>query len=34
VLTDFRNDKIARMQAGADLFLRKRADVQIAKGFE
>jgi parvulin-like peptidyl-prolyl isomerase len=34
VLADFRNDKIARMQAGADLFLRKRADVQIAKGFE
>lgn len=34
VLEDFRADKVARMQAGADAFLRKRADVQIASGLE
>lgn len=34
VLSDYRADKIARMQSGADAFLRKRADVQIAPGFE
>jgi PPIC-type PPIASE domain len=31
VLTDYRADKIARMRAGTDRFLRERADVQIAK---
>jgi parvulin-like peptidyl-prolyl isomerase len=34
VLGDYRKDKIRRMQAGADIFLRKRADVQIAPGFQ
>ena len=34
VLEDYRADKVARMQAGADAFLRKRADVQIAPGYE
>ncbi|WP_068089800.1 peptidylprolyl isomerase [Novosphingobium rosa] len=34
VLTDYRSDKVSRMQAGADAYLRKRADVQIAPGFE
>jgi parvulin-like peptidyl-prolyl isomerase len=34
VLADYRADKVARMQAGADAFLRKRADIQIAPGFE
>jgi parvulin-like peptidyl-prolyl isomerase len=34
VLNDYRTDKINRMQAGADAFLRRRADIQIAKGFE
>jgi len=34
VLADYRADKVARMQAGADKFLRKRADIQIATGFE
>jgi parvulin-like peptidyl-prolyl isomerase len=34
VLSDYRADKINRMQAGADAFLRRRADIQIAKGFE
>ena len=34
VLNDYRADKIKRMQAGADAFLRRRADIQIAKGFE
>ncbi|MGI4880918.1 MAG: peptidyl-prolyl cis-trans isomerase [Janthinobacterium lividum] len=33
VLADVRADKTARMQGGADLFLRRRADVQIAKNF-
>ena len=31
VLADYRTDKIARMRAGTDRFLRERADVQIAK---
>jgi hypothetical protein len=31
VLTAYRADKIARMRAGTDHFLRERADVQIAK---
>ena len=31
VLADYRADKIARMRAGTDRFLRERADVQIAK---
>ena len=34
VLNDYRTDKTARMQAGADHYLRRRADVQIAKGYE
>lgn len=34
VLSDYRADKINRMQVGADAFLRRRADIQIAKGFE
>ncbi len=34
VIEDYRADKVARMQAGADAFLRKRADIQIASGFE
>lgn len=34
VLADVRADKVARMQAGADAFLRRRADIQIAPGFE
>ncbi|TWB46343.1 peptidyl-prolyl cis-trans isomerase [Nitrospirillum viridazoti] len=34
VLSDYRADKINRMRAGADAFLRRRADIQIAKGFE
>ena len=34
VLADYRADKVARMQAGADRFLRRRADIQIAPGFE
>jgi parvulin-like peptidyl-prolyl isomerase len=34
VLADYRADKIARMRAGTDRFLRERADVQIAKGFQ
>jgi hypothetical protein len=34
VLADFRADKIARMRAGTDRFLRERADVQIAKAFK
>lgn len=33
VLTDYRANKVARMQAGADQFLRKRADIQIAPGY-
>ncbi len=31
VLSSYRTDKIARMRAGTDRFLRERADVQIAK---
>jgi len=31
VLAGYRTDKIARMRAGTDRFLRERADVQIAK---
>ncbi|WP_174285027.1 peptidyl-prolyl cis-trans isomerase [Sphingomonas bacterium] len=34
VLADYRADKVARIQAGADQFLRKRADIQIAPGFQ
>jgi hypothetical protein len=34
VLADYRTDKIARMRAGTDRFLRERADVQIAKAFQ
>jgi hypothetical protein len=34
VLADYRADKVTRMQVDADKFLRRRADVQIAKGFE
>jgi hypothetical protein len=34
VLAEFRADKIARIRAGTDRFLRERADVQIAKGFQ
>jgi hypothetical protein len=34
VLAAYRTDKIARMRAGTDRFLRERADVQIAKGFQ
>jgi hypothetical protein len=34
VLTDYRTDKIARMRAGTDRFLRERADVQIAKAVQ
>lgn len=34
VLADYRRDKVARMQGGADAYLRKRADIQIAPGFE
>jgi parvulin-like peptidyl-prolyl isomerase len=34
VLTDYRTDKIARMRAGTDRFLRERADVQIARAFQ
>jgi parvulin-like peptidyl-prolyl isomerase len=34
VLADYRADKVARMRAGTDRFLRERADVQIAKGFQ
>lgn len=34
VLAAYRNDKIARMRAGTDRFLRERADVQIAKPFQ
>ena len=34
VLAGYRTDKIARMRAGTDRFLRQRADVQIAKDFQ
>lgn len=34
VLSDFRADKVARMQTGADRYLRQRADIQIAEGFQ
>ena len=34
VLADYRADKVARMRAGTDRFLRERADVQIANGFQ
>ena len=34
VLASFRTDKIARMRAGTDRFLRERADVQIAKALQ
>jgi hypothetical protein len=34
VLAAYRTDKIARMRAGTDRFLRQRADVQIAKGLQ
>ena len=34
VLADYRTDKIARMRAGTDRFLRERADVQIAKALQ
>ena len=34
VLSAYRTDKIARMRAGTDRFLRERADVQIAKPFQ
>lgn len=34
VLASYRTDKIARMRAGTDRFLRERADVQIAKAFQ
>ena len=34
VLADYRANKVARMQSGADAYLRKRADIQIAPGFE
>ena len=34
VLAAYRTDKIARLRAGTDRFLRERADVQIAKPFQ
>jgi parvulin-like peptidyl-prolyl isomerase len=34
VLAAYRTDKIARMRAGTDRFLRERADIQIAKPFQ
>jgi hypothetical protein len=34
VLAAYRSDKIARMRAGTDRFLRERADVQIAKALQ
>ena len=34
VLASYRTDKIARMRAGTDRFLRERADVQIAKALQ
>jgi parvulin-like peptidyl-prolyl isomerase len=34
VLAAYRTDKIVRMRAGTDRFLRQRADVQIAKDFQ
>ncbi len=34
VLADYRTDMIARLRAGTDRFLRQRADVQIATGFQ
>ena len=34
VLAAFRTDKIARMRAGTDRFLRERADVQISKDLQ
>ena len=34
VLAAYRTDKIARMRAGTDRFLRERADVQIAKDLQ
>jgi len=34
VLAGYRTDKIARMRAGTDRFLRQRADVQIAKDLQ
>jgi hypothetical protein len=34
VLAGYRIDKIARMRAGTDRFLRERADVQIAKALQ
>jgi parvulin-like peptidyl-prolyl isomerase len=34
VLAGYRTDKIARMRAGTDRFLRKRADVQIAEALQ
>lgn len=34
VLASYRTDKIARMRAGTDRFLRERADVQIAKDLQ
>ncbi len=34
VLADFRSDKIARLRAGTNRFLRDRADVQIAKALQ
>jgi parvulin-like peptidyl-prolyl isomerase len=34
VLASYRTDKIARMRAGTDRFLRERADLQIAKDLQ
>jgi parvulin-like peptidyl-prolyl isomerase len=34
VLASYRTDKITRMRAGTDRFLRERADLQIAKEFQ
>jgi parvulin-like peptidyl-prolyl isomerase len=34
VLAGYRSDKIARMRAGTDRFLRERADVQVAKALQ
>jgi len=34
VLAGYRTDKIARMRAGTDRFLRERADVQVAKALQ
>jgi len=34
VLAGYRTDKITRMRAGTDRFLRERADVQVAKALQ